>query len=174
MKKEVSRRFVVGALGAGAAVAAYGSAINVVGQRRSPASTDVDADDAPKDSTVAELVAPLAPGSSLGDWNVDQLVALKHGAASVVLSDASGHRFQLDVCKRDQTDGARRAPGQTEHFEVFLANHGDGSTVTYEDHGLAAMALADVIRANEHRVEHKGFQTLAERLSTDAARVHVV
>jgi hypothetical protein len=119
------------------------------------------------------LVSPLVVGSRLGRWNVEELLPIEDGALSVVLADSAERRFQLDVCAKDETSDARRGPGQSELFEVFLANQGDGETSTFEEHGLAAMALADLIRANEHRVERTAFLTLRQRLESRSARLHV-
>ncbi len=182
-RTEVSRRSVVGVLGVGAATAAAGAATGVLAKRAGgapaarvatpTASTgDVGRNDEKLAVTTA-LVAPLKPGDKLDRWTVEDLHPVQDGAASIVLSDASGQRFQLDVCARDAS-AATAGPGATEAFEIYLANHGDGSTSTLEDHGLAAMALAEVIRANEHGVPRSGFATLAARVRQDVARVHVV
>lgn len=176
---EVSRRFVVGALGVGAATAAAGAAIGSVGREvtagRSDPPTAAPGGDEPAVQAEAasqadELVAPLSAGDRLDRWTVERVVPVQNGAASVVLSDATGEHFQLDVCARGE---APTAPGHTEHFEVFLANAGNGSKATFEDHGLAAMALAEVIRANEHRVDRTQFHTQARRLATNSARVFI-
>jgi hypothetical protein len=179
-KDEVSRRFVVGALGVGAAAAAVG-----VAERFEVAKTAADAvppeerDDSTSASSseslaqVSLLLAPLTVGARLGRWTVQELIPIKDGAISVVLQDTGQQRFQLDVCARDDAADARHAPGRSEHFEVFLANQGDGETSTHEDHGLAAMALADLIRGNEHRVERTAFQTLRQRSEAKSARLHV-
>lgn len=185
---EVSRRFVVGALGVGAAAAAATAATGVaVGaiqhpraaavpqpQHGSPGPGSSEPETANVDPAVQQadrLVAPLAPGHRLGRWTVQQILPVQNGAASVVLADASGEHFQLDICARDPSASAQKGPGRSERFEIFLANSGNGSKATFEDHGLAAMALAEVIRANEHHVDHALFKTQARRTST--ARVFI-
>jgi hypothetical protein len=178
-KDEVSRRFVVGALGVGAASAAVGVAERFEVSSRAgaaPGDSPESAESTPTSTASApelSLLAPLVAGARLGRWTVDELIPIKDGALSVVLRDAQERRFQVDICARDAAPDARRAPGHSEHFEVFLANQGDGDTSTHEDHGLAAMALADLIRANEHRVERTAFQTLRERAEAKTARLHV-
>ncbi len=180
---DVSRRFVVGALGVGAATAAAGVAIGSVrlpngssaaAPRQVPPEASGDDPPAEEDAALLQahkLVAPLAVGSRLNRWTVEQILPVKDGAASVVLRDGKGESFQLDICARDDAASAPVGPGRSERFQVFLANSGDGSKATFEDHGLAAMALAEVIRANEHHVDHGLFQTQARR--TSAARVFV-
>lgn len=178
--QDVSRRFVVGVLGAGSAVAATGVALpagatNLLGATAPrPLSAPERDGAAPATGATAVppqpgLVAPLAAGSALGRWQVESIHEVAGGALSLVLVDAAGARFQLDVCLRDATPGAVTAPGRTEHFEVFLANSGNGATATFEDHGLAAMAVADIVRGNEALADRSGFMTLAARLAASAA-----
>lgn len=146
----VSRRAVLGYAGAGVATAGVPR-----GAEASPAR--------PPTRGIAQLLAPLVPGSTLGRWRVEALIEPIGGAASVVLADRREQRFQLDVCARDPSPLASRGPASTEHFELFLANQGDGATGTHEDHGLAAMALAELIRANEAHADKSPYLTLAER-----------
>lgn len=179
---EVSRRFVVGALGVGAAAAATRVAAaatgaeHLLGSGASPSPARAPAlaaapSDQPAAVDVAErLIAPLRAGSTLARWTVEKVLPIDGGAASVVLVDADGSRFQLDVCARDP---ATSGPGRTEHFEVLLANAGDGATATFEDHGLAAMALAEVIRGNEQHVERSGFRSLSERIAANTVRTYL-
>lgn len=181
-KTEVSRRVLMGALGAGAVGAVATVAIGATrraawrGARavRGAAPKRAIAGAAARDGDVAEsLVAPLTPGSQLDRWQVARILPLQNGAASVVLSDTRGQQFQLDVCARDRRKGAPLGPGRSELYEVFLANCGNGRKPTLEEHGLAAMALAEVIRSNEHRVPASAFMTLSERLARHGARVHL-
>ena len=123
-----------------------------------------------KTKLASELLSPLGAGDALGSWRLIELGALTDGAVSIVLQDASGTAFQLDVCARDPELGAPRGPGQTEHFEVYLANSGDGQLRTRENHGLAAMAIADVIRGNEADLDASGFATLRARERRGLAR----
>lgn len=178
---EVSRRMVVGVLGVGAAAAATTAASNVLAKSGAGRSTQgaspgksQTAGTSKLDPALAAstaLVAPLQPGDQLDRWTVEQIHPVDNGAASVVLRDAQGQSFQLDICKRDPD--AVSGPGRTEAFEIYLANHGDGSKSTVEEHGLAAMALAEVVRGNEQRVDHSLFKTLSVRVHQDVARVHV-
>lgn len=115
---------------------------------------------------LASLLAPLGPGSSIGHWRVERLIEPTGGAASIVLSDRSGTEFQLDVCARDASALADRGPACSQHFELFVANQGDGSTGTREDHGLCAMALGEIIRSNEATVDRSAFSCLAQRGDT--------
>jgi hypothetical protein len=123
---------------------------------------------------VEALVAPLTAGTSLGPWKVEQLLPLTHGAASLLLSDAEGVRFQLDVCARDSNPDAPLPPARSEFFDVFLANGGKGSKSSLEHHGLAAMAIADVIRQNEQQLSRDGYSTLSERVARSPEAVRTV
>ncbi|MBX3182844.1 MAG: hypothetical protein KIT72_18375 [Polyangiaceae bacterium] len=100
-----------------------------------------------------QLVAPLAAGAELGRWQIASVRSLDAGAVSVLVTSASG-AFQLDVVRRSASP---RSPGVTDHFEVMVMNHGDGAKPTAEEQGLAAMALAEVIRGNEQAVDVSRF-----------------
>lgn len=161
----VSRRAALKVLGVGVAGA--------TSLKSAPLAAAPSPDDLSSAEPASELIAPLGAGSTLGHWRIERVLPLEHGVMSVVLCDAEDRRFQLDVCARDLASDAMRGPGETEHFQIFLANRGDGSLGTHEDHGLCAMALAEVIKTNEARVSRAGFVTLAERLRAESARVHV-
>lgn len=162
---EISRRTAVTVLGASAAALGVGSA-----DSRPPAATD---DGGTPRTRVEALLQPLTLGSAIGRWTVEELREVEDGAATLVLRDRRGELFQLDVCARDPSPSAERGPAVTEHFELFLANTGDGRTATHEDHGLAAMAIAEVIRGNEQGSGRSGYLTLAERVSTRSVRRHL-
>jgi len=112
----------------------------------------------------ASLIAPFAEGSQLGPWKIERFLPFRYGAAILLLSDEDGVSFQLDICARDTAKGAPTPPASSEWFDVFLANGGEGRLPSCEQHGLAAMAVAEVIRHNEARLTHSGFLTLRERL----------
>jgi hypothetical protein len=115
---------------------------------------------------LAALIYPLRPGYQLHEWQLEKAAPLSHGAVELVMSGAQGELFQLDVCARDDAPDASLPPGRSEHFDVFLANGGQGDVATRERHGIAAMAIADLIRNNEPKVDRSGFLTLRERLAT--------
>ena len=125
-------------------------------------TVDPDSDSDPK-SQVSQLVAPLEPGTALGAWTVVALHDVTDGAASVVLMGADDARFQVDICARDARAEATHGPARTDHFELFVANEGDGATATDEPQGLAAMALEEIVRANEATADRSGYQTNAQR-----------
>ncbi|HMR75189.1 MAG TPA: hypothetical protein PKD61_08755 [Polyangiaceae bacterium] len=159
VRSNISRR----SFGAAAAVSAV--AVPALSSKgATPASP------APTAKPVSGLLSPLAAGDALGHWRLVEVAPLTDGAVSIVLRDAAGTHFQLDVCRRDPEPGAPRGPGQTERYEVFLANSGDGTLRTRESHGLAAMAIADVIRGNEANLDASGFATLRARERRGLAR----
>jgi hypothetical protein len=119
------------------------------------------------------LVAPLVAGSALGAWRVESVKPLTDGAVSLLLRDSSERAFQLDICAFDPQSGAPLGPARSERFQIFVANEGDGATGTIEEHGLAAMAVAEIVRANEAAVPVDHFQTLAERNAAGRARRHL-
>ncbi len=172
--REISRRFVVGALGTGvvaAAVTGAGRAAAATKNALQTAGREPDSPVAPvvrpllgPEPPLLPLVAPLRPGARLGRWVVQSVAGVQAGALSLTLADQAGQLFQLDVCRRDEAPGAQVPPGRSDFFDIYLANRGDGSLATREEHGLCAMALADVIRHNEQGVDRSAFSTLAERL----------
>lgn len=155
----VSRRRMMSLLGAAVALtpslAKAGPAVQTSRPSR-PASASHDAN---------VLLAPLAAGSRLASWRVERVSDLRHGAITVALTDLSGETFYLDICQRDDAPGAAVPPGRSDRCDVFVANLGDGAAPTVEDHGLAAMAVAEVLRANEHQVRIDGLLTLRQRLA---------
>jgi hypothetical protein len=114
--------------------------------------------------SAAALLSPLALGSSIGSWRIVGLGQLHAGAVSVQLSGVDEEKFHIDICARDDVPGAPVPPARTDLCDLFVANEGAGSDPTNEDQGLAAMALAEVIRSHEHRIDLRGLLTLRARL----------
>lgn len=83
----------------------------------------------------------LDDASGEGRWTVVALHDVRFGAVPVILSDERGHRFQVDLLRRE-ADGSDGAVAYVGDVALYLANRGDGDTLTHEDHGLAVMALA--------------------------------
>mgnify|MGYP001476148468 CR=1 FL=1 len=158
----------MGALGAGATALGVAPAVSTAAPA-APSPTSAAQD--PLDPR--QLIAPLAAGSTLARWQILDVRPSEDGALILIAREESGKTFQLDVCLADRSLGAPRAPGQSEHFDVFVSNLGDGATPTREEQGLCAMALADVIRANEAHLSREGYATLRERLDSQRVRRHV-
>jgi len=89
---------------------------------------------------------------------------LNAGAVSVQLSGDDGELFYVDICARDRGHNAPVAPASTDLCDLFVANEGSGHDPTIENQGLAAMALAEVVRSNERDVDMNGMLTLTARL----------
>jgi hypothetical protein len=159
----ISRRHCLGFLGAGMVLAPTMSAVahsSVTTTRKQNAEKAGGAS-----LCASELLAPLTVGSSLGDWRIERLGTLHAGAVGVVMSDSTGERFQVDICARDRGSEAPCAPAHTQLCELFVANGGKGKDPTSERQGLAAMALAEVVKSNEYRVDLKELLTLRVRLA---------
>lgn len=158
--RHVSRRFVVTALGSGVAIAPLVARAAVSEVTTSVASEDASQQEPP---TVGEfLVAPLKVGSQIAGCQVETIGDLVQGAVGLVLSDGSGQTFAIEVCARNAE--APRSPAETAKFQLYVVNEGDGSVPTIEEHGLAAMNLALVIRKNEREIDTSEFLTFRERL----------
>ena len=103
-------------------------------------------------------------GVRIDRWTVARVAGLHLGAVAVVLEAADGDRYQVDVLARDASGPA--GVGNTRSLSVFVANRGDGSVATAEEHGLGAMALASVLAAREARgAKPPTLLTFAARLS---------
>ncbi len=172
MKKNsgFSRRAALGAIGAGTAGLAItrastarpaGVSSTPQDVARSGANPGANPSISGGKSETVPLLRPLVPGARLGDAT---LVAARaqHGALHVVMADADGGRFQVDICRIDPA-GKERGIQQTERFDFYLANEGGGQTTTAEAHGLALMALAELVRANEQHVDVSAFVPRSER-----------
>ncbi len=157
---KVSRRQCVGWIGATVALA---PTVVAASEHRAVPEDTSEPSCAPVLSASA-LLHPLALGSAIGSWRIEGLGQLHAGAVSVELSGVDGERFHIDVCSRDDLPGAPVPPARTDLCDLFVANEGAGSDPTKEDHGLAAMAIAEVIRSHEHRVDLSGLLTLRTRL----------
>ena len=110
---------------------------------------------------VLDLLRPLRPGSRLYGWTVVSIHDVHMGAIPVILQDAFGRKFQVDICRKDEL--GPRAVADTERFSLFLANSGNGRTPSDESHGLGAIALATVLSRREQRGLPSGVMTLRER-----------
>src|SRR4051794_331539 len=102
---KVSRRWVVGVLGAGALAVPLGAGRGG------------------------------APGDRLARWIIADVEPLRRGAVGVVLHsvDDARHRFRLEILARDPSPLAARPPAETQHFAVFVCNGGDGWSPTVEE-----------------------------------------
>jgi hypothetical protein len=161
---KMPRRRMMAVMGASAALASAAAASAAEPKRGRAGQGRAAGDLSPPEQPCCALVAPLVAGSVLGSWRVIRTAAPRAGAVSLELEDALSRPFFLDICKRDQRRAAPTPPAFTDLYDIFVANEGNGSARTLEDHGLAAMALAEVVRANEHAVSMSGLLTLSERL----------
>ena len=105
------------------------------------------------------LLAPIGPGGTIGRWTVDAIRPLAEGAVTVAVSGEDRRSFQLEILARDASPIAPRAPGEAGRFAIYVRNGGDGFAPTDEEQGLAAMALAEIVRRNEANVSAEGFLT---------------
>lgn len=160
MTMKVTRRQAVGVVGA--AVVLAPSAVALASARQHEPVATPESVPAPLDG--GALLEPVCAGTMLGAWRVDRIGRVTAGAIPVEMLDRNGARFHLDICARDDGLGAAEPPARTARCDIFVANEGTGGVPTVEDHGLAAMALAELVRTNEHRVELNGLETLRTRL----------
>lgn len=170
----VTRRFMMMALGSGAALApviARGATSGTASRGPAPSGA-TEPPTTPEwgpTHTPSPLFRGLSSGSVVAGCTVLGIGDLVNGAVGIALRDRAGTRFGVEVCARDAS--APRGPGETQHFSLYVVNEGDGAMPTYEEHGLAAMAIADVVRRNESGADVRDFLTLDERLARHAATI---
>ena len=93
-----------------------------------------------------ETFATLRVGDRVGRWTLVAIHAERLGAVPIVLQSPGGGRFQVDVLRRDGRPARRQGVSATAGLSLYLSNRGDGQTVTDEEQGLGAMALAARLR----------------------------
>ncbi len=165
-QQPVSRRHVLTALGS--CVGLYSTFVSESSQAAPSHSTRIDSshDGAPltPDETILKLIHPWGPGHRVRSWAVEAVRGVSQGAFSVVLRNVRAQALFLDVCLRDYASDAPKPPGKTRHFDIFVANEGNGQAATREEQGLTAMDLASAIAANESQFRPEGMLTLRQRL----------
>ncbi len=175
------RRFLASAGVAAAGVAALGvTGAMIAGERRADArSVQVASPDAPAvglgmpvaGPDVRALFGDLAAGGRLGDWRISRVHGLYLGAIPVVMVDSAGTSFQVDVLRRD-ADGLQGV-GNTDALSLFLANQGNGSRPTDENHGLGVMALAHQL-SRRGPADVPGLLTFSQRREQHPNAVYAV
>jgi hypothetical protein len=160
---KVSRRSVVGTLGGGLCALPFVGAGLVASPDpvEPPAARSPAAPAAPR----TELLAPFTKGSRFARWTIADVSPLDRGAVTITVHGDDGHDFRLEILARDGSPLARRAPGETARFAIYVANGGDGWLPTVEEQGLAAMTLASILAKNEAALDAAGFLTHAERIA---------
>jgi hypothetical protein len=108
---------------------------------------------------------PFKVGSKIARWTIKSVRPVQQGALSVLVVDAEGHEFTLDVLARDLNPLAPRAPAEADGVAIYVRNGGNGWLPTVEEQGLAAMTLATYLSAKGHG-SIPGLLTMSERLAT--------
>jgi hypothetical protein len=115
----------------------------------------------PAGAAVSAYLGPVRPGQVFAGATVERIYDVHLGAVAIVAVSASGARFQIDMLAAGEGDGA---VGRTRSVSLFV--RGRPCAPTPEDQGLAAMAIADALRAREAAgaVAPPGLLALGERL----------
>lgn len=162
------RQFLSGVLtaaSAGAATSAQALPVTSTLLSQTPAAPPPVVDPTPVagDPSSHELQQMLPPGQRFGRWRVVEVLPVKLGAVPVVLESRRGERFQVDILRRDRSTRARRGLAETREYSLFLLNRGLGDTPTQEDHGLAVLWLAALLRPRERALGPVALLTQRER-----------
>lgn len=168
MLKWNRRQFLSGVLtaaSAGAVTSAQALPVPTSLLSRAPAAPTPVVDPAPAavDPDTHELQRMLPHGQRFGRWRVVEVLPVKLGAVPVVLESRRGERFQVDILRRDRSTRARRGLAETREYSLFLLNRGLGDTPTQEDHGLAVLWLAALLRPRERSLGPVALLTQRER-----------
>lgn len=115
------------------------------------------------DGTAHGLQQLLPEGLHFGRWRVVSVLPVKLGAIPILLESRRGEHFQVDVLRRDRSARARRGLAETRAYSLFLLNRGQGDTPTQEDHGLAVLWLAALLRSRERSLGTGALLTQRER-----------
>jgi hypothetical protein len=145
MSGTISRRCVVGLLGAVGATGVLSVGAPAMGQG-------------------AALVDPIAVGSRFGRWKVVAIHPVEEGALRVDVSGEDGHVFAIEILARDPSPMTAQPPAVTEGLALYVRNGGDGWSPTVEEQGLAAMALAQLLASQGKGAAITGLLTHGERV----------
>jgi hypothetical protein len=152
MPRTISRRAVVGMMGAGSLVGVLGGGAG---------------SEAPSLAQPGAL--PLQVGSRFGRWTVSAIHPVTDGALRIGVRGAEQHEFVLEILARDPSPLAPRPPAATEALSIFVRNGGDGWLPTDEEQGLAAMTLAHWLSTSGRSGPIAGLLTYCERMAVHLA-----
>jgi hypothetical protein len=162
-----SRRQILKVAGVtGAAVAAV--VATRVAQRPARAQSKEKAEKTSASPKAApDFLADLT-GKMLGAYAVRSVGPIDRGGVPVILANANGEAFRVDVLRAEPLSAA--GIGVVSTVSVYLRNGGDGRTLTDEERGLGAMALAEELARRSRNGEKPpaALLTMSERAALDA------
>ncbi len=109
-------------------------------------AVEADPTPAPPSEAVRAMFGRLGPGDRVGTCTIVSVHDVLMGAVPVVLETRRGHRFQVDVLRRDLGKRSPAGVANTRAYSLYLSNGGSGGTKTREEIGLGVMALASALR----------------------------
>ncbi len=114
----------------------------------------------------AALVAAGAPAKApAGKWIVEHIGAVSKGAIPVTLrNDVTGETLRVEACRRGL---AANPVAKSAHFDLFVANDGQGHAPTNRDHVAAVQGLAAHLDRTVQAVPATVL-TMGERLTAHA------
>jgi hypothetical protein len=116
----------------------------------------------------ALAAAELRPNARFGTCEVVSVETTEDGAVRVRLADSAGEPFEIELLGYDpHAPGVARAGS----LSVYMNNRGRGTAATIEEHGLAAMAIAqNLARAEAAGAKLPVLPRLLERAAVTSAR----
>jgi len=118
----------------------------------------------PASAAVRAYFGDLADGSKIDRWTVVRVFDLREGAIPVVLATPDGHRYQVDLLRRDPA--GPKPVAETTQLGLFISNSGNGTQATPEEQGQGILALAAALTARENAgATPPSLMSMRERMS---------
>ena len=99
----------------------------------------------------------------MGAWLVDLTGVTETGTVDIDFVKADHTSFRIRLCRRDHAPGAPTPVAQTDKYELFLANNGQGELRTDEQEGKTAMVVASLVKKNEVGAQELPVSTIRQR-----------
>mgnify|MGYP003350363184 CR=1 FL=1 len=82
---------------------------------------------------------PGTAATAADRWTIQSVGSIQHGAVPITLvHQTTGEQLVVDACRR----GLASPVASSRHFDLFLANQGEGRKATPRHHTLAVRSLA--------------------------------
>jgi len=108
------------------------------------------------------LIAPFENGSTIGVCRIAAMTGVVHGVVNLSLERQDGERFDVYICRRDDSPTAPAPVARTDYYDFFLPNGGKGGKPTNEENGRVVLALALLVQRNEKEQALLPLQTLQQ------------
>ncbi len=108
------------------------------------------------------LLEPFTAGTVVGTCRIVSMSSVSDGVVTLGLQSEDGERFDVAICRRDDSSSAPTPIARTEYYDFFLPNGGKGDMPTDEANGRVVMALGILAERNEKGQARLPLQTLRQ------------